>query len=315
MPIERHLLTLYTRTPLHVGSGASVDVVDLPITRERITGYPVIPGSSLKGVLLQRGRELWPSEGEGNPTADPPSGATLHPNNQMLFGAVREERVGEERRQVSNAGCLQLMEGKILAFPVRSVAGSFAWITCPAVLHRFQRDAGRTFNFPAPAKDRAAVIAAAEVQIPGKALVVLEEYAIATLPGEAAAARHTATALKALCTDPLWSRSLETRLVVVHDDNFQHFVLTCTEVVPRIATNPATRTTENLFNQENVPCETLFYSVIAVLPPRQNQAASPPNPSARLGELLPAENPPLLQIGGDETTGHGICTIHREVLS
>jgi CRISPR type III-B/RAMP module RAMP protein Cmr4 len=59
--MKRHLLTLYTRTPLHVGSGTSVDVVDLPIMRERITGFPVIPASSLKGVLLQRGREVWPS--------------------------------------------------------------------------------------------------------------------------------------------------------------------------------------------------------------------------------------------------------------
>ena len=57
--IKRHLLTLYTRTPLHVGSGTSVDVVDLPIMRERITGFPVIPSTSLKGVLLQRGREVW----------------------------------------------------------------------------------------------------------------------------------------------------------------------------------------------------------------------------------------------------------------
>ena len=51
--MKRHLLTLYTRTPLHVGSGTSVDVVDLPIMRERITGFPVIPSTSLKGVLLQ----------------------------------------------------------------------------------------------------------------------------------------------------------------------------------------------------------------------------------------------------------------------
>jgi hypothetical protein len=41
--MKRHLLTLYTRTPLHAGSGASVDVVDLPIMRERITGFPVVP--------------------------------------------------------------------------------------------------------------------------------------------------------------------------------------------------------------------------------------------------------------------------------
>jgi CRISPR-associated protein Cmr4 len=55
--IKRHLLTFYTRTPLHVGSGTSVDVVDLPIMRERITGFPVIPSTSLKGVLREEARQ------------------------------------------------------------------------------------------------------------------------------------------------------------------------------------------------------------------------------------------------------------------
>jgi hypothetical protein len=49
--LNRHLLTLYTRTSLHVGSGTSVDVVDLPIMRERITAFPIIPAPSLKGIL------------------------------------------------------------------------------------------------------------------------------------------------------------------------------------------------------------------------------------------------------------------------
>ena len=48
--MKRHLLTLYTRTPLHLGSGTSVDVVDLPIMRERITGFPVIPRTSKSSV-------------------------------------------------------------------------------------------------------------------------------------------------------------------------------------------------------------------------------------------------------------------------
>ena len=49
------ILTLFTRTPLHVGAGASVGAIDQPIIRERHTGFPIIPGSSLKGVLA----DLW----------------------------------------------------------------------------------------------------------------------------------------------------------------------------------------------------------------------------------------------------------------
>jgi len=45
------ILYLFTRTPLHVGAGSSVGAIDQPIQRERHTGFPTIPGSSLKGVL------------------------------------------------------------------------------------------------------------------------------------------------------------------------------------------------------------------------------------------------------------------------
>jgi CRISPR/Cas system CMR subunit Cmr4 (Cas7 group RAMP superfamily) len=38
------------------------------------------------------------------------------------------------------------------------------------------------------------------------------------------------------------------------------------------------------------------------------------DPNAKLAELLPVQNPPILQIGGDETTGHGLCETKREEL-
>ena len=49
--MKQKLLYLFTRTPLHVGAGTSVGAIDQPIIRERHTGFPVIPGTSLKGVL------------------------------------------------------------------------------------------------------------------------------------------------------------------------------------------------------------------------------------------------------------------------
>ena len=54
------LLTIFTRTPLHVGAGSSVGAVDQPIFRERHTRFPVIPGSALKGVLA----DLFMEEGK-----------------------------------------------------------------------------------------------------------------------------------------------------------------------------------------------------------------------------------------------------------
>src|SRR5439155_14129022 len=111
--MKRHLLTLYTRTPLHVGSGTSVDVVDLPIMRERITSFPVIPASSLKGVLLQAAREKW-----GDPRAKFPP-----PEARLLFGTADEDELDANGQPVKDAngkakkliyaGCVQIMEAKI----------------------------------------------------------------------------------------------------------------------------------------------------------------------------------------------------------
>ena len=295
--MKQHLLTLYTRTPLHVGCGTSVDVVDLPIMRERITKFPVIPGSSLKGVLLQAAREQFENGTHARSKDGLPAEAKL------LFGAIEKE--GDTHN--SNAGCVQIMEAKLLAFPVRSLAGCFAWITCPAVLERYKRDTGATFEVPQPEKDQ--VITGSDLKAGDH--VVLEEYALAIEPGKSISA--VAAALKDSTQDPLWTANLEKRLAIVHDENFQHFVTTCTEVVTRVKIDPRTRTVDGgaLFNQENVPCEALFYSVLSVLAPRRPAGEGDAN--TLLTSLL--ENNPTLQIGGDETTGHGLCETQLKTLA
>ena len=309
--MQKHLLTLYTRTPLHIGCGTSVDVVDLPIMRERITGFPVIPSTSLKGVLLQQGRALWPSTTKTKKNGKEVE--VLHPNNQMLFGAILDVEKDGEEKQTSNAGCVQIMEGKLLAFPVRSLAGCFAWLTCPAVLERFNRDTGRSVPVPQPGKEQA--IAGTDLIVNNQ--IVLEEYALNVQPPAAGqATADVAAAIKGCTADPLWTRKLDKRLAIVSDELFQHFVTTCTEVVTRVKIDPATRTVDGgaLFNQENVPCEALFYTVLTVLASRRNNDAEKLDANTLLKHLLPEDKPPLLQIGGDETTGHGICETKREEL-
>ena len=42
---------LQTITPLHVGAGKGVGFIDMPIMREKVTDWPLVPGSAAKGVL------------------------------------------------------------------------------------------------------------------------------------------------------------------------------------------------------------------------------------------------------------------------
>jgi len=304
--MNKHLVTIYTRSPLHVGSGSSVDVVDLPIMRERITAYPVIPSTSLKGVLLQYSREKWGD----------PRNIEVPFEGKILFG------FNDEDEKISVAGCVQIMEAKILAFPVRSLSGCFAWITCPLVLERFNRDTGKNIKIPEVNKDHA--IAGQDV-IVNNSEVVLEEYALRLQPNPNVKAEDIAKELKGCSDDPVWNKKLESRLVIVNDENFQHFVTTCTEVNTRIAIDPKTRTNTSkaLFNQENVPSESLFYSVLTVLPARggtnsdikleENMEKPEENmkkPEDYLNELFESK-PLILQIGGDETTGFGLCEIKK----
>lgn len=95
--------SLFTRTPLHVGCGSAVGVVDLPVLRERATGFPTVPGSALKGVL----RDLFDAKAQDE-----------------LFG-----------RQ-DGRGKILVGEARLAAFPVRSAQGGFAWLTSPLALGR-----------------------------------------------------------------------------------------------------------------------------------------------------------------------------------
>ena len=95
--------SLFTRTPLHVGCGSAVGVVDLPVLRERATGFPTVPDSALKGVL----RDLFDAKAQDE-----------------LFG-----------RQ-DGRGKILVGEARLAAFPVRSAQGGFAWLTSPLALGR-----------------------------------------------------------------------------------------------------------------------------------------------------------------------------------
>ncbi|MCF7853900.1 MAG: type III-B CRISPR module RAMP protein Cmr4 [Candidatus Pacebacteria bacterium] len=284
---QQFLLGIYTRSPLHVGCGTSVDIVDMPVMRERITNFPVIPSSSLKGVLRQQARDGFESE--------------KSPIVNLLFGNEDDEATKDENGKTkAYAGAVITGEGKLLAFPVRSLKGCFAWITCPTVLRRFQRDWGESFDVP----DIGVDACIADDAVASGSTVVLEEYPLEAKNDESR--KIVAEAIAKVCNDPVCQAELDKRLVIVSDENFQHFVTACTEIVARIQMNPATRTNEQLFNQENVPCEALFYSVCTILDNHRPDDQS--DAGAKFRELFPSDKA-FLQIGGDETVGLGLCEV------
>lgn len=272
------LLYLRALTSLHPGSGSALGSVDLPVQRERHTDWPLIPGTSLKGVLRDACRR-----GDGS---DPKL-------ENRLFGRADSE--GREDATLY-AGALSFTDARILAFPVRSLKGVFAWVTCRQALERWKRDAalaGVTVQLPAiqvPA-DGALVPKGSPCLHNGE--VILEEYRFK-------AQEWAGVECPALAADD------GKRLMVVDDTDFTHFVKYSTEVTARIGLDHATKTVKEgaLFYQEFLPAETVLYSVVLAAPSRLKE-----DPASAAQNLSAFQPPAVIQVGGDETTGKGLCQV------
>lgn len=133
------MLYIQAISPIRVGAGQGVGSIDLPVIREVVTGWPYLPGSGIKGVLRDACREARATQDEivrvfgtdpgeqrvqdTGPTGGPQSragGAT--PDDEMKPGNVI------------------FADLRLLALPVRTYIGGFAWVTSPLAIHRWQRD-------------------------------------------------------------------------------------------------------------------------------------------------------------------------------
>lgn len=283
------LLFIHALTGLHPGGGTALGVVDLPVQRERHTQWPVIAGSSLKGVL----RDAWRSK--------------LGAENHQLLAAF-----GPDTANASDfAGALAFTDARLLAFPVRSLCGVFAWVTCRAVLGRLERDArllaGNSATPPtAPPVKRgdAACPKGSDLLVDGERLL-LEEFEFHRSGNDAGAADWLA---ENAVTDKATAARLAQNLVVLHDDDFTHFARHATEVVARVGLDYERKTVRGgaLFYEEFLPPETLFYAVAMATDSRSKQVEC--NAAGMLA-LLRSHTPPVLQIGADQTIGKGLCTI------
>jgi len=302
------ILTLFTRTPLHVGAGASVGAIDQPIIRERHTGLPIIPGSSLKGVLA----DLWHTETltTESEKGKPKTSRDLTKDITWLFGSDDDK--------AASAGALSFGEARLLAFPIRSAKGSFAWITSPLLLARAARDGvpgitpltGDALKM-LDGKDgdaRALFDSAGPLSLGEK--IVLEDYAL-TRAGTPAPA--LSDSLAALFPDEAYRGLLNARLVIVSDGMMSFFARTACEIAQHVRINDATGTASEggLFNQENAPADTLFYAVLHATSPRSaahRDAKKTPADALTALDTKLKEVAHTLQVGGDATTGLGYCT-------
>ncbi len=295
----RSMLFIYVETPLHAGTGRGLGAVDLPIQRERTTGYPIIQASSLKGRL----------RAASDPNLNPQVGLTKA-EHLAIFGP-------ETGNASDHAGALSIGDARILLFPVRSLAGVFAWTTSRDALARFLREAhmvGLSVDWELPAEpDRNTILVSGDALIAGGS-VVLEEFSFTPDKSQANIIREIGqwladNALPQTGYD-YWKQALPNKLCILPEDAFRDFVLYGTEVQTHIKLDPDKKTVQSgaLWTTESLPVDTLLYAPLMATKSRAK------NKEVDLsGQQVLAKVKGLgivhTQLGGDETTGQGMVAL------
>lgn len=280
---------LHTLSPLHCGTGQSAGVVDLPIARARATQLPMVPGSSLRGVI--RAHLEGEQGGKDRATA--------------LFGP-RNVNSAED----AFAGVLAMDDAHLLLLPVRALAGILCYVTCPFVLRRYRRDLLRA-NLSAPGLPSAldsgqAKVPPASVNLQGNKLV-LEDLDLDAMTNDAnLGAWGTQIAQTVHADDATAQQDLASRLALVPDEVFSFLAETATEVRTRIAIDPKTGTVKRgaLWYEENLPAEAVLWGIYARTSWRKSQ-----DEALFDGKLDPFAPETLLQLGGHAGVGRGLVRL------
>jgi CRISPR-associated protein Cmr4 len=235
-----------------VGTGQAVANVDLPIAREKATGFPIVPASALKGVLRDNfSNQSWATQAFGD---------------------------------ADRAGAWVFTDLRILCLPVRSFFGVFAYTTCPLILERLQRHAQvfgiKGFEKLSVEVKGTEIAFTSDSVLPKNGKVYLEDLDLTAKQSPEADAVANTIAEKLLPNSE--RRYFTERFAVVSNDVFTFLSETATEVVARVRLEDDTKTVASggLWYEEAVPAEAVFYGFVSAT------SAEPSLASLQIDQLL-----------------------------
>ncbi len=265
------MIGMLAETPVHVGAGQSSGFVDLPVARESITSYPMIPSTGLKGSF----REILRGSGD----------------EHQIFGKEGDE---------GHAGGIVFSEGRLLLLPVRSLTSSYKWVTCPHIIERLKRDKSRT------SENDEGVSAVKKPEIShNKALgkysdrnkIFLEEREFEIL---GSVNDEIIDLLKEFIPNKDAANRLEEQLVILHDSDFKWFAQYGLAVNARNVLDKNTKASKNLWYEEVIPSDSVFYTIAME---RKDGCLE------KIQRKI--EEKPYIQLGGNETVGQGWFNIKK----
>ncbi|MFY9226806.1 MAG: type III-B CRISPR module RAMP protein Cmr4 [Blastocatellia bacterium] len=292
--MEARLAFVHALSPLHAGTGQGIGVIDLPIAREKATGLPFLPGSSVKGSL----RDLCTDEKQ----------------QKSIFGTGNEEK----SQTMEHAGSVQFSDQRLLLLPIRSLVGTFAWVTSPYILQRFVRDAkvagiNNLPESPKPLQETSCLVTTTSCLkhvVNNNSKVFLEDLDLTPSNNntEVVKASNWANWLASkIFADAEWQDMLKARFCIVSDDLLSFLLETATEVSARIVIDDETKTAKKggLWYEETLPTETILSGLVMANPPTRT-GLEPGDIFKKIEEITSSKT---VQFGGKATVGHGLCSV------
>lgn len=289
-------------TPLHAGGESRLSIIDLPIQREGHNDFPKIEASTFKGCIRDA-VERYPKKN------------LIKDMINTIFGSDGQGNMTDSEKNVGTASAIAFSDARILFFPVRTVKGVFAYVTCPYVLNRFIDDMNLT---PISLESELASLSDLKSEsclIPqgssvsfvskGKKTVMLDEYAFNAVENQELPT--LIDKITKLLPETSNSKQFKKQVVVVSDDDFTDFVKNSTEVVTRIKINNKTGIAEDgaLFNEEYLPSESILYSLVFVSD--EHKADNTGKTADEIKDSLNNAMPEIIQIGANMTLGKGFA--------
>lgn len=271
-------------TPMHVGSGQDLGMVDMPIQREKNTNIPKIEASSLKGAIKHHLYHKLKAEDKGLDKL------------YTYFG------LEDDSNQASH---IAFTDAKLLFFPIKSFNNIFTLITCPYILKRFMRDYSMSCKTESKNLLQEIDFDNLNVEV-GKGIfeqdenLILEEYVIEKMSSD-----NKSNEILDKIKNLNLTNGENQRIAIISDSDFIDFVTMYTEIITRNKIDPNTGTNKNggLFTEEYLPAESILY-YLTLYSPRFNKDSEKDGVS-EASEFYKNMSE-VFQIGGNETLGKGI---------
>lgn len=300
---EQKAIFIYCVSPVHMGAGTALGVIDNPIQRERHTDYPVFAGSGLKGAIRH---DFW---AQAQTMEDGRNADLLI---RKVFGPAPEDGGSE------HAGAVSFSDAQLVCFPVRSVKEAFVYTTSPTALARAARLlhlVGRGEAWGDLASLGLGQCLVADIGLCNEGRLPLEAFEFVAQEDDVVKTIAEDLARLVFLKDgafKFFAERMKKALIVLNDEDFGYFVRNATIVEPHVRINDFTGTADDggLFYTENLPPESVLVGVVMASDERRKEKDRLPAKEILAAVIsgkdgLKGIEGRLVQVGGDATTGRG----------